>query len=78
MVSVVIEDTPFYAEMGGQVGDCGIISSGSSVLEVKDTQKLGGGQFVCDCLVVSGGFSVGDRVTAAVDAPASSASKPFS
>ncbi len=66
-VSVVIEDTPFYAEMGGQVGDRGTITNGSSVLEVKDTQKLGGGQFVCECTVVSGGFSIGDKVTAAVD-----------
>ncbi|MDE7361608.1 MAG: alanine--tRNA ligase, partial [Oscillospiraceae bacterium] len=66
-VTVVIEDTPFYAEMGGQVGDKGTIANGSSVMEVLDTQKLGGGQFVCDCAVRAGGFSVGDKVTAAVD-----------
>ncbi len=66
-VTVVIEDTPFYAEMGGQVGDKGTIVNGSSVMEVLDTQKLGGGQFVCSCVVKAGGFSVGDNVTAAVD-----------
>ena len=66
-VTVVIEDTPFYAEMGGQVGDRGTITNGSSVMEVRDTQKLGGGQFVCSCVVKAGGFSVGDKVTAAVD-----------
>lgn len=66
-VTVVIEDTPFYAEMGGQVGDKGTITNGSSVMEVLDTQKLGGGQFVCSCVVKAGGFSVGDKVTAAVD-----------
>lgn len=66
-VSVVIEDTPFYAEMGGQVGDKGTIVNGSSVMEVLDTQKLGGGQFVCSAVVKAGGFSVGDKVTAAVD-----------
>lgn len=66
-VSVVIEDTPFYAEMGGQVGDKGTIANGSSVMEVLDTQKLGGGQFVCSCAVKAGGFSVGDKVTASVD-----------
>lgn len=66
-VTVVIEDTPFYAEMGGQVGDRGTITNGSSVMEVLDTQKLGGGQFVCSCVVKAGGFSVGDKVTAAVD-----------
>lgn len=66
-VSVVIEDTPFYAEMGGQVGDKGTIVNGSSVMEVIDTRKLGGGQFVCSAIVKAGGFSVGDKVTAAVD-----------
>lgn len=66
-VSVVIEDTPFYAEMGGQVGDKGTIVNGSSVMQVLDTQKLGGGQFVCSAVVKAGGFSVGDKVTAAVD-----------
>ena len=66
-VTVVIEDTPFYAEMGGQVGDKGAIANGSSVMEVLDTQKLGGGQFVCSCVVKAGGFSVGDKVTATVD-----------
>lgn len=66
-VSVVIEDTPFYAEMGGQVGDKGTIANGSSVMEVLDTQKLGGGQFVCSCVVKAGGFSVGDKVTASVN-----------
>lgn len=66
-ITVVIEDTPFYAEMGGQVGDRGTITNGSSVMEVLDTQKLGGGQFVCSCVVKAGGFSVGDKVTAAVD-----------
>ena len=66
-VTAVIEDTPFYAEMGGQVGDKGTIANGSSVMEVLDTQKLGGGQFVCSCVVKAGGFSVGDKVTAAVD-----------
>ncbi len=66
-VTVVIEDTPFYAEMGGQVGDKGTIANGGSVMEVLDTQKLGGGQFVCSCVVKTGGFSVGDKVTASVD-----------
>ena len=66
-VSVVIEDTPFYAEMGGQVGDKGTITKNGAVMEVRDTQKLGGGQFFCDCLVKTGGFSIGDKVTASVD-----------
>jgi alanyl-tRNA synthetase len=67
-VSVVIENTPFYAEMGGQVGDCGTISNGDNVIEVSDTQKLTGGQFICNGKVVSGGFATGEEVVAKVDA----------
>ncbi len=67
-VSVVIENTPFYAEMGGQVGDKGVITSAAGgVIEVSDTQKLTGGQFVCIGMVKSGTFSTGDDVTASVD-----------
>ena len=67
-VSVVIEKTPFYAEMGGQVGDSGVITSGDNVIEVSDTQKLTGGQFICNGVVASGGFAAGSTVTARVDA----------
>lgn len=66
-VSVIIEKTPFYAEMGGQVGDSGKIVCGDSVIDVADTQKLGGGQFICNGEVLSGGFAVGNAVTAIVD-----------
>lgn len=68
-VGVIIDKTPFYAEMGGQVGDKGsLLKSGSDVIEIHDTQKLGGGQFISYGKVVFGGFSVGDSVTARVDA----------
>lgn len=67
-VSVIIENTPFYAEMGGQVGDCGTITNGSSVIEITDTQKLTNGAFISSGKVVSGGFAAGDEVTAKVDA----------
>lgn len=67
-IGVIIDKTPFYAEMGGQVGDRGTISKGSDVIEIRDTQKLGGGQFFSTGKVISGGFSVGDSVTARVDA----------
>lgn len=68
--AVVIETTPFYAESGGQVGDKGTIESGNgdNVLEVLDTKKIGGGQFVCYCRCVQGSFLTGDAVTAKVNA----------
>ncbi|MGN1118801.1 MAG: alanine--tRNA ligase-related protein, partial [Oscillospiraceae bacterium] len=66
-VSVIIEDTPFYAEMGGQVGDCGVIVNGDNVIEVADTQKLTNGAFICNGKVASGGFAAGEAVTAKVD-----------
>ena len=67
-VSVVLENTPFYAEMGGQVGDCGKVMSGDNVIEITDTQKLTNGAFVSSGRVVSGGFAAGSTVTARVDA----------
>lgn len=66
-VSVVIENTPFYAEMGGQVGDSGTVTSGDNIIEIYDTQKLTGGQFISNGKVISGGFAVGNIVKAAVD-----------
>ncbi len=67
-VSVVLEETPFYAEMGGQVGDCGTVVSGDNVIEIANTQKLTNGAFISNGKVVSGGFAAGETVTAKVDA----------
>lgn len=66
-VTVLIENTPFYAEMGGQVGDKGTIEVNGNVMEVLDTQKSSGGQFVCHCEVVTGGFTTGMEVVAKVN-----------
>lgn len=66
-VTVLLEVTPFYAESGGQVGDKGTIESNGNVMEVLDTQKLTGGQFVCHCEVTSGGFTTGEEVIAKVN-----------
>lgn len=66
-VTVLLETTPFYAESGGQVGDKGVIESNGNVMDVLDTQKLTGGQFVCHCEVTSGGFTTGETVTAKVN-----------
>ena len=64
---VLIGKTPFYAEMGGQVGDKGIITKGDNVLRVLDTKKIGGGQFICECVVENGSFYINDEVKACVD-----------
>lgn len=53
-LSVLVKETPFYAESGGQVGDTGTISVGSVELAVLDTQKVRGVYHVHACEVISG------------------------
>ncbi len=65
--TVVIETVPFYAESGGQVGDCGTIVSGDNVMQVVDTKKTAAGQYILSCIAESGSFYVNDTVTASVD-----------
>ncbi len=65
---VVLGVTPFYAEMGGEVGDTGTLSSDSVKLEVVDTKAPEKGLTVHKVKVVSGSVSVGDAVEASVDA----------
>ena len=67
VVQVVVNQTPFYGESGGQMGDTGIISSDNARLEVTDTQKKGEGLFVHSARVTSGTLRSGDAVTLAVD-----------
>ena len=64
---LVLDQTPFYAEMGGQVGDHGVISAGNSRFEVHDVQKNKGGKYMHYGKVVSGTFQVGQSVAASVD-----------
>ena len=66
-VEVILDRTPFYAEMGGQVGDTGIISAEGVELEVSDT-KGHNGLFAHMAHVAEGAVSVGDVVCAAIDA----------
>ena len=56
---VVLEKTPFYAESGGQVGDNGTITVGSSIFQVFDTQKQGGSLFLHKGKVVQGEINNG-------------------
>lgn len=60
-VAVVVAQTPFYAESGGQVGDTGTISTNAGLLEVIDTQKVAGGTIAHICIVREGSIAVGDR-----------------
>ena len=64
---IVLTRTPFYAEMGGQVGDSGTITCGENVFTVTDTRKSGSGHFIHVGTVTHGTFQMGDTVTAAVD-----------
>ena len=65
---IVLEDTPFYAEMGGQVGDTGSIKAEGGLFTVTDTVKLGAHTTLHQGFVAEGSFAVGDAVTAEVDA----------
>ena len=64
---LVLDETPFYAEMGGQVADHGVISCGEARFQVTDVQKNKGGKFMHYGKLLSGSLTVGDTVLAAVD-----------
>ena len=64
---VVLDTTPFYAESGGQVGDEGVITSGSATFAVGDTQKIKSDVFGHHGAMEQGTLAVGDTVTASVD-----------
>jgi len=64
---VVLDDTPFYAESGGQVGDCGELSSVHGAFAVEDTQKIQADVFGHHGTVTRGTLTVGNAVQASVD-----------
>ena len=64
---VVLEETPFYAESGGQVGDTGTLTGEAAAFSVSDTLKLGNAHGHAG-RVERGRLRVGDSVTAAIDA----------
>ena len=64
---VVLDKTPFYAEMGGQVADHGVITAGDARFEVTNVLKNKGGKFMHYGKVLSGQFRGGDTVTASID-----------
>ena len=64
---VILDHTPFYGESGGQVGDCGVLSSPSGRADVTDTTKAQGHHFH-HVQIVDGTLSTGDDARAKVDA----------
>jgi alanyl-tRNA synthetase len=65
---VVLDNTPFYAESGGQVGDQGTLVSGPAVFAVADTTKIQSDVFGHQGTLANGALKVGDTVAAQVDA----------
>jgi alanyl-tRNA synthetase len=67
-VMVVTNQTPFYGEAGGQIGDTGVIRRGPAVVQVRDTQKKLGDLHVHIGRLEGGPLAVGDTVELAIDA----------
>lgn len=67
-VLVVLDKTPFYAEMGGQVGDAGELVNGTSIVKITDCLKLKASVFSHVGHIAEGSVSKGDVFTATVDA----------
>jgi alanyl-tRNA synthetase len=72
-VEIAVDETPFYAESGGQVGDRGVIESDSARIEITDAQRPSGQLVVHRGRVVRGTLRAGDAVRLAVDAEARAA-----
>jgi alanyl-tRNA synthetase len=64
---VVLDTTPFYAESGGQVGDAGVLVSGSASFAVEDTLKIKADVYGHHGTLTQGTLAVGDHVDAQVD-----------
>lgn len=65
--TIIVDETPFYATMGGQVGDKGIITTVNGEFKVVETAKLVGGKIGHVGYVIKGMFTMGDKVTLKVD-----------
>ena len=64
---VVLDNTPFYAESGGQIGDSGELKSANGIFAVEDTQKIQAAVFGHHGVLKTGSLSVGDSLTAKVN-----------
>ena len=72
---VVLDNTPFYAESGGQIGDSGELRGTEGIFEVEDTQKIQASVFGHHGTVKTGILSVGDTISARVNTRARAATK---
>ncbi len=61
-ITVVLDRTPFYAEMGGQIGDHGVITGKNGAMAVSDVQKTKDGKYMHIGVVTDGELSVEDKV----------------
>ena len=66
-ILIVLDQTPFYAESGGQVGDIGILENNAVKVEIEDVSKVFGSYIVHKGKVVSGHISIDDELDAKVD-----------
>ena len=64
---LLANQTPFYAEMGGQVGDSGMLYNQDTAIEVTDTKHKLDGLYVHCCKLIKGSVKVGDTLTFHVD-----------
>lgn len=64
---VVLDNTPFYAESGGQIGDCGELKATSGLFIVEDTQKVQAAVFGHHGILKAGTLTVGDAIAATVN-----------
>ena len=67
-ITIVLDHTPFYAEMGGQIGDHGVLVGKNGAVTVSDVQKTKDGKYMHIGVVTEGEISVEDEVEAKVDA----------
>jgi alanyl-tRNA synthetase len=70
---VVLDETPFYAESGGQIGDSGELRASNGIFAVEDTQKIQAAVFGHHGVLTTGTLSVGDALSARVNIQARTA-----
>lgn len=66
-ITVILDRTPFYAESGGQTGDCGYLEAQNTRIKIDDCRKTDDGKYLHIGFVETGAVKKGDRVTASID-----------